>query len=59
MQDGATVEVLLRDVLDGATTGPRGIAVALQGEVVPRSQWGSTALASGAIVEVLRPVQGG
>jgi sulfur carrier protein len=37
----------------------RGVAVALDGEVVPRSAWGTTALRSGAVVEVLTAVQGG
>lgn len=38
---------------------PRGVAVALDGEVVPRSRWSSTRLADGQAVEVLRAVQGG
>jgi sulfur carrier protein len=37
----------------------RGIAVALEGEVVPRSRWAETALADGARVEVLEARQGG
>lgn len=36
-----------------------GIAVAVDGDVVPRSQWGSTRLPEGARVEVLTAVQGG
>ncbi|MDX6274921.1 MAG: sulfur carrier protein [Frankiales bacterium] len=38
---------------------PLGIAVAVDGDVVPRSQWISTPLADGARVEVLTAVQGG
>lgn len=57
-----------RDVPDGATlaqvvTGwgvpPRGVAVAVDGEVVPRASWDALALAEGARLEVLTAVQGG
>jgi sulfur carrier protein len=37
----------------------RGVAVAVDGEVVPRTQWDSLALAEGARVEVLTAMQGG
>lgn len=37
----------------------RGVAVAVNGEVVPRSVWSTTSLASGDRVEVLRAAQGG
>jgi sulfur carrier protein len=37
----------------------RGVAVAVDGEVVPRSEWGEFSLADGMRVEVLRAVQGG
>ncbi|MFV0457817.1 MAG: sulfur carrier protein ThiS [Actinomycetales bacterium] len=36
-----------------------GIAVAVNGEVVPRSTWQATALAEGAEVEIVTAVQGG
>lgn len=41
------------------TSADTGIAVAVDGAVVPRSQWTSTLLADGARVEVLTAVQGG
>jgi sulfur carrier protein len=53
--------VRLRDVLDlpdGAIT-PRGIAVAVDGQVIPRSQHASTELKEGARVEIVTAVQGG
>jgi len=56
-----TPPVRLRDVLDlpdGATT-PRGIAVAVNGQVIPRSQHGNTELTEGARVEIVTAVQGG
>jgi len=37
----------------------RGVAVAVDGEVVPRAQWGSFALVERARVEVLTAMQGG
>jgi sulfur carrier protein len=37
----------------------RGVAVAVDGEVVPRAQWSSFALAAHARVEVLTAMQGG
>jgi thiazole synthase len=37
----------------------RGVAVALDGEVAPRGEWGSTPLAEGSKVEVLAAIQGG
>jgi sulfur carrier protein len=40
-------------------TGQRGIAVALNGSVVPRSAWGETALKAGDSVEIVRARQGG
>ena len=37
----------------------RSVAVAVEGEVVPRSEWDSTPLRDGQQVDVLRAVQGG
>jgi sulfur carrier protein len=41
------------------STAPRGIAAALNGEVVRRASWPWTRLAPGDEVEVLTAVQGG
>jgi sulfur carrier protein len=58
--EGATVEAVLSALLaEGAGERHRGIAVAVQGEVVPQSRWGSTAVPAGAVIEVLTAVQGG
>jgi sulfur carrier protein len=43
----------------GAPHEGRGVAVAIDGEVVPRGRWDSVALADGARVEVVQAVQGG
>ena len=55
--DGVTVQ----DVVEAACAaeGGRGVAVALDGEVVPRGQWAATTLEEGREVEVLHAVQGG
>ena len=37
----------------------RGIAVALNGSVVPRSAWGETALRPGDKIEIVRAMRGG
>ena len=37
----------------------QGVAVALDGAVVPRSRWASTAVPEGASVDALTAVQGG
>ena len=41
------------------TVAQRGVAVAVNGEVVPRSQWAAVALCDGDRVEVLTAAQGG
>jgi sulfur carrier protein len=38
---------------------PRGVAVAVDGEVVPRVGWATFAIPDGARVEVLTAMQGG
>jgi sulfur carrier protein len=54
---GATVQAAL-DELDLPAAG-RGVAVAVDAEVVPRGEWGEHELQEGARVEVLRAIQGG
>jgi sulfur carrier protein len=51
-----TVEAAVRAA--GAPDG-RGVAVALDGEVVPRGEWATTEIHDGQQVEVLHAVQGG
>jgi thiazole synthase len=43
----------------GAAGDQRGLAVAIDGEVVPRSEWDRTPLREGQRVEVLAAIQGG
>jgi sulfur carrier protein len=43
----------------GAGPEHRGVAVAVDGDVVPRGEWEETALREGQRVEIVRAVQGG
>jgi sulfur carrier protein len=56
LDERATVEAAVRAA--GVPDG-RGVAVALDGEVVPRGEWATTEIRDGQEVEVLRAVQGG
>ncbi len=56
-RDGASVDALL-DLLD-VDPGRRGVAVAVDAEVVPRAAWATTTVPAGARVEVLTAMQGG
>lgn len=41
------------------TRAPRGVAVAVNGAVVPRDQWEQVTLKDGDVVDVVTAVQGG
>ncbi|SFO56630.1 sulfur carrier protein [Geodermatophilus obscurus] len=53
--DGATVA----DLVAARAPGHDRVAVARNGDVVPRSGWAQTPLAAGDAVEVLAPTAGG
>ncbi|TCO58066.1 sulfur carrier protein ThiS [Actinocrispum wychmicini] len=64
----ATVNGVVRELADGTTVAdvlrlleiaPGGVAVAVNGSVVPRAEHPRTVLAEGADIEVLTAVQGG
>jgi sulfur carrier protein len=55
LADGARV----RDALDVLGVPRTGVAVAVDGAVVPRAAWPDTELVEGARIEVLTAVQGG
>ena len=54
---GATIADALAAI--GRAGDGRGVAVAVNGEVVPRSEWPATRLGEGDRVEVLSAVGGG
>ena len=43
----------------GIAEGAQGVAVALNGAVVPRRRWPETPLQPGDSLEIVRPIQGG
>ena len=55
--DGSTVGELLQQL--GVEPRARGVAVAVDGEVVPRADWSSRPVLEGARVEALTAMQGG
>jgi sulfur carrier protein len=56
--DHATVAELVRSLARDGADG-RGVAVAVDAEVVPRSEWDARELTAGERVEVLGAIQGG
>ena len=56
--DRLTVADVVARLSESGAEG-RGVAVAVEAEVVPRSQWGARELANGERVEVLGAIQGG
>jgi thiazole synthase len=57
LPEGAAVTLAVE--ASGAAGDQRGLAVAIDGEVVPRSEWDRTRLREGQKVEVLAAIQGG
>ena len=55
-QDASVVDAI---AASGAEPGGRGVAVAVDGEVVPRGEWDAFELRDGQSIEVLQAVQGG
>lgn len=49
----------LHALISGEVGGGRGGAAAVDGAVVPRSQWAETSLSDGSVVEIVTAVQGG
>ena len=56
-RDGATIAELLSDL--GVEPEARGVAVAVDGEVVPRGEWPARRVNEGERVEALSAMQGG
>jgi sulfur carrier protein len=58
LAEGTTIADLVEQSGAGAPRR-RGIAVAVDAEVVPQGAWESTALLEGQVVEMLTAIQGG
>jgi sulfur carrier protein len=52
-------EQRLDELVDACTASRSGVAVAVNGEVVPRTAWPEHVLEDGAAIEILTAVQGG
>ena len=57
LNDGITVEALINQQMQ--TTSAQGIAIAVNGHVVRRTQWETTSLVPNDDVEILQAVAGG
>lgn len=61
--NGAPTDLPLDLTVEGLVTdrcpSPRGVAVAVNGEVVPKSRWASTRLAAGDRIEIVTAAAGG
>lgn len=57
IEDGSAVAVVVARVVEGDAS--RGVAVALNGEVVPKGEWAGRGLADGDRIEILRAIGGG
>lgn len=55
LDTAATVGALV----DAEVADRRGVAIAVDGEVLPRAEWDTTTLTDGARVEIVGAVQGG
>jgi sulfur carrier protein len=55
----SVAELLARKGIAPGAPGARGVAVALNGAVVPASRWEGTPLSPGDEIEIVRPFQGG
>ena len=58
-QMSAEPESSVESLVASLTPARRGVAVAVNGSVVPRSAWRTVVLAQGDVVEVLTAAQGG
>lgn len=61
--NGAPTDLPLDLTVEGLVTdrcpSPRGVAVAVNGEVVPKSRWASTRLTAGDRIEIVTAAAGG
>jgi sulfur carrier protein len=57
MEAGTTIADLVAHLLEGGD--PKGVAVAVDRCVVPRSEWASTPARAGSLVEVVSAAAGG
>lgn len=52
-------DATVADLVEEVTSSTGNVAVAINGDVVRRQQWGETSLAEGDRVEIVAAIQGG
>ena|GEM_PF-505767 len=55
----AAAGTTVADLVSGWCPSPRGVAVAVDGDIVARSTWGTTLVGAGAAVEIVTAAAGG
>jgi sulfur carrier protein len=58
-RDDLRAGITVAELLQALDAPQRGVAVAIDAEVIPRGEWEGTEIPEGARVEVLTAVQGG
>lgn len=57
--NGTAVAAVVAELIGAGAENGRGLAVAVNGEVVPRTSWDAVTVTAGDRVEVLTATQGG
>ncbi len=58
-EDQTFVPESVEELVRRLSIEPRGVAVAIDGEVVRRSEWGATRVDDGSVIEIVTAVAGG
>lgn len=58
-EDQTFVPESVEELVRRLSIEPRGVAVAIDGEVVRRSEWGVTRVDDGSVIEIVTAVAGG
>jgi sulfur carrier protein len=58
-EEQAFVEESVAELLERLSIETRGVAVAIDGDVVRRSEWSTTSIEDGDVVEIVTAVAGG
>jgi sulfur carrier protein len=53
------IDETVRDLVDRLEIEPRGIAVAIDGEIIRRADWGDTRVLNESMIEIVTAVAGG
>jgi sulfur carrier protein len=58
-EDQEFVRESVEELVRRLSIEPRGVAVAIDGDVVRRSEWGTTSIEDGCTIEIVTAVAGG